>query len=45
MIGFLHALASDPEFLVRGLLRLLDEGMKHHDPATNQEAVEGSSYA
>jgi len=45
MINLLHARASELEFLVWGLLRLLDERMDHDDASAYQEAKERSTNA
>ena len=42
MFQLLHSLASKLQFLVRGLLSLLHEGVNDHDAFADQEAVESS---
>ena len=45
MIDLLDARASELEFLVWGLLCLLDERMDHDDTSADQEAIERSTNA
>jgi len=40
MLQLLYAFASQFEFLVRGLLGLLDEGMHNNHAFADQEAIE-----